>query len=228
MDRVRLNSEQRRRRIVDAAVPLFARKGFAGTSTKEIAAASGISQALLFKHFPTKAALYADILQRGCLGDPRLERLLSLEPSTFALIDMVHFMLRYTVLAAGSDPELETKQRMMLNSFLEDGEYAHLALEWLSSNILPWVEACLKAAAANGDLEDLPASFAHRFWLTHHLAVMLGFVRLAKRDIVPRIEPTETLIRDAAQFILRGLGVKDAIVRSYRGSGFSHAGQAAE
>jgi len=41
---------------------LFAKKGFNGTTTKEIAQAAGISEALVFKHFPTKRALYAAIL----------------------------------------------------------------------------------------------------------------------------------------------------------------------
>ena len=45
--RLRLDSEARRRRIVDAALPLFARKGFAGTTTKEIAEAAEVSEALL-------------------------------------------------------------------------------------------------------------------------------------------------------------------------------------
>ena len=43
----RLDSDERRQTIVDAAVPLFARKGFAGTTTRELAEAAGISEALV-------------------------------------------------------------------------------------------------------------------------------------------------------------------------------------
>ncbi|MBI5853864.1 MAG: helix-turn-helix transcriptional regulator, partial [Nitrospirae bacterium] len=45
-----------------AAAALFASKGFKGTTTREIAQRAGISEALLFKHFPTKRALYGAIL----------------------------------------------------------------------------------------------------------------------------------------------------------------------
>ena len=60
--------------IAEAAMPLFARNGFAGTTTREIARAAGVSEALVFQHFPSKAALYQNIVQRGCEGDPRSRR----------------------------------------------------------------------------------------------------------------------------------------------------------
>src|SRR6202795_3121586 len=98
MATIRLDNQGRRRGIVDAAVPLFARKGFAGTTTKEIAEAAQVSEALVFKHFPSKAALYEEILQLGCEGDPALECLGAVTPSTGSLIDIVHYMLRHFVL----------------------------------------------------------------------------------------------------------------------------------
>lgn len=66
----RLSREKRREQITDSAARLFAEFGFTGTTTKEIAAAAGISEASLFQHFGTKAELYAAILdgkaQRIC------------------------------------------------------------------------------------------------------------------------------------------------------------------
>src|SRR5439155_2367484 len=121
--RLRLDSEARRNRIVDAALPLFARKGFAGTTTKEIAEAARVSEALVFKHFPSKAALYEEIVQLGCLGDPALARIGSLTASTATLINMVHFMLRHFVLDSSPGGEMDTRQRLVVNSFLDDGEY---------------------------------------------------------------------------------------------------------
>lgn len=48
--------------LIAAATSLFAARGFRGTTTKEIAKAAGVSEALLFKYFPTKRALYTAIL----------------------------------------------------------------------------------------------------------------------------------------------------------------------
>jgi AcrR family transcriptional regulator len=54
----------RREVLVEAAVAAFAARGFHGTPTTEIAKAAGISQAYLFRLFPTKAALYVAAVDR--------------------------------------------------------------------------------------------------------------------------------------------------------------------
>ena len=61
--RVRVSGEERRRQIIEAATTLFSRKGFRGTTTREIARAVGVSEAMLFKHFATKEELYAAIIE---------------------------------------------------------------------------------------------------------------------------------------------------------------------
>ena len=54
---------ERRQQILDAAATFFSRRGFAGTTTRQIAKALGISETLLFRHFPTKESLYEAILE---------------------------------------------------------------------------------------------------------------------------------------------------------------------
>lgn len=56
------SAQERQASIIAAAASLFAQKGFNGTTTREIAKTAGISEALLFRYFPTKRALYAAIL----------------------------------------------------------------------------------------------------------------------------------------------------------------------
>src|SRR6202140_3086788 len=45
-------------RIVKAAVQLFSRQGFAGSSTHEIARLAGVSEVTVFRHFPRKKDLF--------------------------------------------------------------------------------------------------------------------------------------------------------------------------
>src|ERR1700739_1177792 len=97
MSTLRMTSDLRRQLIRGAAKGCFARTGFAGTTTKSVAAAAAISEGLLFKHFPSKAALYAEILAEECEADPDLAYLLGQEPSTETLVELVcgmvsHFM----------------------------------------------------------------------------------------------------------------------------------------
>lgn len=58
-----LNNPERRESILNTAAYLFAEKGFDAVSTKELAAEVGCSQALLFRYFPTKDALYETLFQ---------------------------------------------------------------------------------------------------------------------------------------------------------------------
>jgi AcrR family transcriptional regulator len=51
----------RRDRIVEAALELFATRGFEGTSTKAIALAAGVAEGLIFHHFETKEALLTEV-----------------------------------------------------------------------------------------------------------------------------------------------------------------------
>lgn len=57
-------AEERREAVVDAAVPIFASKGFHTASTVAIAKAAGISQAYVFRLFPTKADLFLACCER--------------------------------------------------------------------------------------------------------------------------------------------------------------------
>src|SRR3954466_9219218 len=154
---IRLDSDERRKAIVRAAVPLFARKGFAGTTTRELAEVAGISEALLFKHLPSKQSLYREIRQLGCEGDPVLETLASLPPSTVTLVWMMRFMVRHFLGAGESERgELDSRLRLVAHSFLEDGEYARELFEAVSERVLPLFEASYEAAVAAGDIVVQP------------------------------------------------------------------------
>lgn len=62
-----------RERILEAAAILFATRGYAGTSTRDIAREVGIRQPSLFHHFENKQAIIAELLDRDL--KPALERI---------------------------------------------------------------------------------------------------------------------------------------------------------
>lgn len=66
--RRRQSAEERKRQILDAALVLFARHGYGGTTTKEIAREAGITEGLIFHYFAGKADLLVEVAkQRGAL-----------------------------------------------------------------------------------------------------------------------------------------------------------------
>src|SRR3954466_9945414 len=58
-------AEERRETLVESAAHVFAERGFHGTPTMEVAKAAGISQAYLFRLFPTKTELILAVIERS-------------------------------------------------------------------------------------------------------------------------------------------------------------------
>jgi len=58
----RLPAVERREAILRAALPRFAVRGFEGTTTRDLAAAAGVTEPILYRHFPGKAGLFAAVL----------------------------------------------------------------------------------------------------------------------------------------------------------------------
>lgn len=65
----RMSGDKRRLQILQTAFDLFSRKGFSGTTTKDIAKAAGVSEAMVFKHFATKDELYGALIEAKTCDD---------------------------------------------------------------------------------------------------------------------------------------------------------------
>src|SRR5437667_9663298 len=214
----RLSAEERREAIVTAALPLFARKGFANTTTRELAEAAGVSEALIYKHFPSKESLYAEIQNTGCKDkDSGLEKLAGAEPSTSTLVHIVYYLLRTIVMGKPGDTiSWEVKHRMILNSCLEDGEFTRVLFENRFSCCFRKVQACLVAAEEAGDILESPISRENRVRFAHHLAAMIAIHHLPKKPVIDYQVGSEELLHQVVWFVLRGLGLTDAaMVRHY-------------
>src|SRR5258708_12574564 len=202
MAMTRLDSDERRQAIVDTAVPLFARRGFAGTTTRELAEAAGISEALLFRHFPSKQLLYREVLQEvGCQGDPALEKLATLPPSSATLVCMVRFMVRRFVLASDCErADLDTRLRLVLHSCLEDGVYARELFDAVFERVLPFFTKSFEAAVAVGDVVPPPGATANRFCFAHPIAAMMAFAPLPGQTCAPFYAPPDPLSEESCPF----------------------------
>ncbi|HEV3168290.1 MAG TPA: helix-turn-helix domain-containing protein [Isosphaeraceae bacterium] len=214
----KLSSEERRAAIIRAVRRAFAEKGFHGTTTRELAEAAGVSEALLFKHFPNKEALYSAMQLHCCSErDPeKMERIKNLEPSTSTLVLIVHSMVTHTV---GSRPDGHEdaiiQHRLMLRSLMEDGEFARLFFKRTLPGWISKVEDCLQASIAAGEayggpvLSNVSATFAR------HLSKMILMALLPEPPIMDYGVPRDNLIEQAVWFTLRGMGVKEEAIKRY-------------
>ena len=213
----KLSCEERRAAILRAVRRVFAEKGFDGTTTRELADAAGVSEALLFKHFPNKEALFSAMklsLNDQDLG--RLARIKELEPSVSTLILLVHFLTHLLIegwTAAEDEPAIQT--RLMLRSLAQDGEFARLLLRRVATEWVPKIDECLVAAVAAGDATAAPVCPNLAGWLTQHIGCMAMMATLPPTPVVDYGMSRRRLVEQVVWFALRGMGVKDDAIRRY-------------
>jgi AcrR family transcriptional regulator len=121
---IRLTAAERRDAVLDAARIEFAEKGYAGTSTEDIAARAGISQPYLFRLFGTKKELFKasvvrcfretlELFQRSAEGHRGEEALHAIGTAYVEQLESDRTWLRAQMQAysASDDPEIRAVVR---------------------------------------------------------------------------------------------------------------------
>ena len=162
--------EERRLQILAVAVRLFSERGFVGTTTKEIAQASGVSEAMVFRHFATKEELYAAILDhKACSGT-------NFEPAAMAAdaIRRKDDRAVFESLALGAlehhehDPEF---QRLLLHSALEKHELAQMFFDEFVRRVYEFLGGYIRERQSEGALVEIDPSIVVRAFIgmvMHH------------------------------------------------------------
>jgi len=118
----------RRLQILRVAMRLFSQRGFRGTTTKEIALASGVSEAMVFRHFATKKELYSAILDHKACVHETMDPLHVVAKAVAAKDDRAVFegLALDALNQHDCDPEFH---RLLLHSALEEHELAQMFWE---------------------------------------------------------------------------------------------------
>ncbi len=209
----KLPATDRREAIVVAATPVFARLGRAGATTKIIARAAGVSEALLYRHFPAKDALYAQLehhcVEANAVGTHLLD---GAAPSTATLVMGVAVLVQAVFPGIGRAQSHDDTKRLVTSSLLDDGRFARA---FLDRNVRPWIDLfadCLEAARTAGDVDEGAHAGRAELWFVHHLANTLHLVSLSGGNVVDYGMSREELTASAVLFLLRGLGLKQAAI----------------
>jgi AcrR family transcriptional regulator len=166
----RMAGEERRHQILAVAVSLFSSKGFRGTTTKEIAQAAGVSEAMVFRHFATKKDLYAAILDHKACSGPNFEPELMAAEAIRRKDDREVFRC----LALGAlehhekDPEF---QRLLLHSALEKHELAQMFFDQFVWKVYEFLGAYIRERQQEGTFAQIdPAIIVRSFigMVMHH------------------------------------------------------------
>lgn len=166
----RMAGEERRLQILVVAVHLFSQRGFRGTTTKEIAQAAGVSEAMVFRHFATKEELYAAILDHKACSGGNFEPAVMAEDAIRRKDDRGVFQS----LALGAlrhhelDPEF---QRLLLHSALEKHELAEMFFNEFVRRVYDFLGGYIRQRQREGAFVEIDPSIVVRAFIgmvMHH------------------------------------------------------------
>jgi len=166
----RMAGEERRLQILRVAMRLFSQRGFRGTTTKEIALAAGVSEAMVFRHFATKEQLYSAILDhKACLHET-MDPLLVVGEAVARKDDRAVFegLALDALNRHDCDPQFH---RLLLHAALEEHELAQMFWEKFVKRVYRILSKYIRERQRDGamvDIEPLVVVRAFVGMIIHH------------------------------------------------------------
>ena len=147
-----MGSEETRSRILNAAVSEFAEKGYAGATTRGIAARAGVNEVTLFRHFGTKGELLKAVMASAPLGGaltselfaalkelPAREGLLQLGHQWLEILEQLMIWLRLHLVEQGGLAK-EAKERKAHHFGFRERLAEYLRLKQTAGELRPDID----------------------------------------------------------------------------------------
>jgi AcrR family transcriptional regulator len=179
--RGRQRSEARSAEILWAAAQLFAARGIAAATTRDIAAAAHTTERTLFKHFGSKEGLVRAVLEEAVLSHLAPTSLAGLQEAIAAcegdLQQWHRALLQARLRDLSAAPELT---RLLLAELLRDAQIREaFAAQWEPAAWRPLVQLFETLQAGGAMRRDIPAPRLVRQFLSLNLGFLLGRLILA-------------------------------------------------
>jgi AcrR family transcriptional regulator len=210
----RMAGEERRLQILRVAVSLFSQRGFRGTTTKEIAQAAGVSEAMVFRHFANKEELYTAILDHKACSD-------KIEDPCVLVADAVRQKDDCAVFETLAFSALEHHEhdrdfmRLLLHSALEGHELAQMFWDRNLLQIYEFLGAYISERQRDGAFRPLEPKLVVRAFIGmiihHSLSNSLWDPARRLLDIT-----NEEAAREFTEILLRGITATKSVPVSPR------------
>ncbi|HZN63414.1 MAG TPA: TetR/AcrR family transcriptional regulator [Planctomycetota bacterium] len=194
----RLPTPERREQIVATAMRCFAERGFEGTTTRMLARAAGVSEGLIFRHFPTKRSLYRAIIARRIAEGPG--GLMPAEAAERGDDRAVLSSIASTLVArVGKDPSF---MRLMFFSALEGAPLSRMFYQARVRRVRRFLAAYLERRMKEGALRAAdPAAAAGAF-----MGMVANYIQQKHLFRVPVSPlPVDRLVKTWVDLFLGGL-----------------------
>jgi len=185
----RVSAEDRRQQILEVATGLFARQGYQGTTTRQIAQRANVNEAIIFRHFPSKEDLYWAVIENQC----RIGRGRGLEAG------LADGGSDREVLSAMGEELLArdvTLSRLLLFTALENHELSHRFFRTHVAQYLEMLAQYVRRGIAQGRFRPVDPMLAARAFvgmLVYHFQIQELFGGKLVQDYDPR-EVSRTLV----------------------------------
>lgn len=188
--------------VLWAAARLFAERGVAQTSTREIAAAAQTTERTLFKHFGTKDALVSAVVDQAVLphlAPTSLQALRRLIAAHDGDLQAWHVaLLRSRARALAAAPELT--RLLMVELLRDEALRGRFAGQWLEAVWQPLLELFAALQAERRLVADTPPATLVRLFLSLNLGYLVA------RHVLAPAQPwdDEAEIAAVARLFARG------------------------
>ena len=207
----RMSGDDRRRQILQTAVSLFSAHGFSGTTTRKIAEAAGVSEAMVFKHFSTKEDLYGAILhEKACEEGSHRFPWDSNEPLQKAIEEKDDFGVFYHIaLHAMNKQQADVGfMRLMFFSALEEHELAERFFREFVSKVYDFIGGYVTERQKDGAMREVNPRVVVRAFIGMILHHSLNNILWDKKQTLLKIS-NEDAAKNFAEIILHGIGTNN-------------------
>ncbi|MDF2535184.1 MAG: TetR family transcriptional regulator [Bacillales bacterium] len=193
---------EKQQRIVEAAIEIFAEKGYSGTSTSEIAKKAGVAEGTIFRHYKTKKDLLF-----GIVGPMITKFIAPMAARDFnKVLDVkYHSFEDFLRAALINRVELVERKPAIIKIVLQEvpfhPELKNQLIESIGRKIYERISIVIKEFQSKGEIVQLPVSTVFRLILTS----IFGYIVSAYIILPGSIQNKEEEIEQTIQFVLKGL-----------------------
>lgn len=201
-----MKGSARREQILQTAINLFSQRGFKGTTTKEIANAAGVSEAMVFRHFAKKTELYGAILDNKACHDgvrfPWEENEVLIEAIKNKDDQAVFY--NFALNALTKQQADESFMRLLFYSALEEHELAERFFNEFVQRIYEFLGAYIEQRQKDGDMKEIKPRIVVRAFLGMLIHHSLNNILWDKKRRLLNIT-NEEAAKNFAEILLNGV-----------------------
>ncbi|KAB8125681.1 TetR/AcrR family transcriptional regulator [Gracilibacillus oryzae] len=195
---------EKQQKIVEAAIQIFAEKGYANTSTSEIAKVAGVAEGTIFRHYGTKDNLLLSVILpffKETFPVMAEEVFIEIASNVESFEEFLKAFLKNRIAFF-----LENKAiaRVVVKELIYNEELKKDLLPFLSENFLSRVHKVADYFIERGEFIDIPAERIVKMVIT-----FVGGFLVSRLVFLPDYTVTDEEIDDAVRLVISGIGKKD-------------------